>query len=124
MQTDLDLSFPELSIQILGVNRAGLEAGNALMTAGRDIPWLQDVDDNEDGLSDTWDSWDVAYRDVVILDGQNIKVGTFNLTTYDLGVPENYDTLRQMLVDAALVPEPTTLTLLAIGTLALLRRRR
>ena len=104
MQNDLDANYPELGIQILGVNGAGLDAANGSITAGRDAPWLQDLDSNNDSLSDVWTSWGVAYRDVVILDAENAKVGTFNLTTYDLQIPDNYSTLRQMFIDAATIP--------------------
>jgi len=124
MQNDLDAGHPQLNIHILGVNAAGLESGNAFITSGRDIPWLQDHDVNGDGLSDVWRSWNVTYRDVVILDAENARVGTFNLTTHDLGVPANYNTLRQMFVDAASVPEPTSLVLLVLGAASLLTRTR
>ena len=37
------------------------------------MPWLQDVDGDGDGRSDVWlNSWDVEYRDVLIVDGQTI----------------------------------------------------
>jgi len=124
MQNDLDAGYPQLGIHVLGVNAAGLESGNGLITSGRDIPWLQDLDANHDGQSDVWQSWNVTYRDVVILDGENAKVGTFNLTAHDLGIPANYNTLRQMFIDAASVPEPASLTLLFIGTAGLLTRKR
>ncbi len=104
MQNDLDANYPKLDIQILGVNETGQEADNDVITKGRDIPWLQDVDEDEDGHSDVWTSWDVTYRDVVILDGENVKVGTFNVTTYNLQIPENYNALRQMFIDAASGP--------------------
>ncbi len=109
MQNDLDANYPELDIQILGVNGAGYESGNESITSGRDIPWLQDVDDDDDGESDVWISWDVAYRDVVIADAENVKVQVFNLTTYNLQIPENYDALLQMLVDAHQRPCPADL---------------
>jgi|GEM_PF-650540 len=127
MQNDFDTNHPELGIQILGVNGAGFAGGNGSITSGRDAPWLQDLDGNNDGLSDVWASWGVAYRDVVILDADNAKVGTFNLTTYNLQVPENYDTLRQLFINAATVPEPAGLTLMAIGAAGLfpfMRRRK
>jgi hypothetical protein len=103
MQKDLDSSHPELDIELIGLNPVGQESGNALATEGRDIPWLQDVDANGDGQSDVWlNSWDVEYRDVVIVDEDNTQVGTFNLTTYDLSSSQNYETLRQMLIDTAM----------------------
>ncbi len=124
MQDDLDADYPELGIQILGVNGAGLQAGNGSITSGRDIPWLQDLDNNNDGLSDVWTSWGVNYRDAIILDAKNAEFATFNLTVHNLQIPENYNTMRQMFMDAALVPEPASLTLLAIGAVGLLSRVR
>lgn len=124
MQNDLDAGYPQLNINILGVNAAGLESGNAFITSGRDIPWLQDHDVNGDGWSDVWRSWNVTYRDVVILDAENNRVGIFNLTTHDLQVPQNYNALRQMFIDAASAPEPAGLTLLVIGAAGLLGRAR
>ena len=120
MQNDLAVSYPDLDIQILGVNEMGHEPGNGSVTAGRDIPWLQDVDADHDRRSDLWTSWDVTYRDVVILDTTNTRVGVFNVTSQSLQVPDNYNTLRQMLIDAAPIPEPSTLALLSMATLALL----
>ncbi len=102
MQKELDADFPLLDIQIIGVNEAGEESANSSITAGRNLPWLQDVDGDGDGLSDVWRNlWDVTYRDVVIVDADNVKLGAFNLTEHNLASPENYDALRQMLIDAA-----------------------
>ncbi len=81
----------------------GQEPGNPSMTAGRTLPWLQDVDADGNTKSDVWyDLWNVTYRDVVILDGSNAKVGVYNVTVHDLATPENYATLREMVVDAAM----------------------
>jgi hypothetical protein len=77
------------------VNQAGYEAQNDLMTAGRTLPWLQDRID-----VDVWLAWGVEYRDVVILDAQGRRVGVFNLTLHDLGVPANFAALKQQLLDA------------------------
>ncbi len=120
MQNDLAAAHPELAIQILGVNQFGFEEDNDLMTDGVDIPWLQDVEDEEGG-SEAWLRWGVTLRDVVILDAENQVVGTYNLTEHDLEYPPYYEELRQMLIDAA-IPEPATLSLLLMGGLVLLRR--
>ena len=103
MQKELDANYPELDVQLMGINAYDQQAGNALATDGRDIPLLQDVDANGDRRSDVWEnSWGADYRDVVILDDENVRVGVFNLTEHDLGNPENYATLRQMLIDTAM----------------------
>lgn len=83
-------------IAIHGVNAVNLHHENDLMCEGRDIPWLQDTAE-----VNAWLAWDVVYRDVVILDRDNVKVGVYNLTTYDLSVPANYDALKTMLIEAA-----------------------
>jgi hypothetical protein len=83
------------------VNHSGWEGGNTVFTAGRDLPWLQDQDANSDSLSDTWTAWGVSSRDVVVLDASNTRVGLYNLTKHDLDDPQNYNTLRKMLIDAA-----------------------
>jgi len=62
----------------------------------RDLPWLQDT-----ARDDVWGSWDVAYRDLVILDADNRKVAVFNLTEHNLDDPAEVDALRQLLLDAA-----------------------
>jgi hypothetical protein len=86
-------------VRILGVNGIGHESGNAQNCAGRTIPWLQDVT-----TSDVWTSWSVTYRDVVILDPDNVPFAVYNLTTRDLGVPANRDELRNLLTQAATTP--------------------
>lgn len=120
MQDELNTYYPELDIQILGVNGVGREDGNDWISSGRDIPWLQDVDT---GGSDVWSDWDIAYRDVAIVDRDNAMVTTFNLTTYDLGNPANYNALAAIFVEVAQVPEPATLTMLGVGMLFMRRRR-
>lgn len=101
MQNDLETNYPNLDIQILGINSFGQESGAASFFTGRDRPLLQDVDADDDGASDLWVSWEVEPRDVVILDATNIPVGSYNLTVYDLEDASNYAALRQMLVTAA-----------------------
>jgi len=83
-------------IVIFGVNEQNLESGNDLMCEGRDLPWLQDIA----GVN-AWEAWEVTFRDVVILDEDNVRVAAFNLTTYDLAVPANYDSLETLLLETA-----------------------
>lgn len=83
-------------VRILGVNQVGQESANALMCEGRDLPWLQETLDEQ-----VWNTWDVRYRDVIILDGENRWVATFNLTDYDLMEPANFDSLKTLLLETA-----------------------
>lgn len=77
-----------------------------MITENRDLPWLQDRDDDQNGQSDVWfDSWNVEYRDVVILDGDNNRFGTFNVTSSDLAKTENYALLRELMIDAAMATQ-------------------
>lgn len=123
LQDDLSANHPELDIHIIGVNEVGFESANGQITSEvdiadpgadgvegtvddvlstRDVPWLQDVDVEPNLLSDVWEeSWQVTYRDVIVLDGENEWFGVFNLTGNSLSDPTHYDTLRQMLIDAA-----------------------
>ena len=105
MQNELRAENPDLPIQIIGINEFGQESGNPLMTEGRTTPLLQDVDADNNGSSDVWyDSWEITYRDVKILNQQNEIVGTVNLTTpagYDLSEQINYDALKKIITDVA-----------------------
>jgi len=96
---------PVLRIQLLGVNAKGQEAGNAATTQGRELPWLQDVDANQDGLADAGTLWSANYRSVYVLDGSNVQVAAFDVDTNDLEEAENYAALRALLVDAAMTSQ-------------------
>ena len=102
LQTELRTSYPELDIEILGVNDRGSGSivGNGPMTEGRDIPWLQDVEDASNGSS-VWDAWDVTERDVFILDTNNVLAGQYNLTQNDLAETVHYEELRDLFVEIA-----------------------
>lgn len=103
MQTELDGIYPGLDIQILGINEINQEVGNPVITEDRDLPWLQDIDSDGNDSSDVWyDLWDITFRDVWILDGENRPVGVYNVTVNNLAVVENYETLRAMISEAAL----------------------
>ena len=86
----------DLEVGILGVNAADLERGNANISAGRDLPWLQDTAGDA-----VWQDWNVTQRDVVILDENNLPVAIFNLTTNSLSDPANYEALLALLEAAA-----------------------
>jgi len=96
MQKELDQENTGIPIQILGINHVDKISGNMDITDGRDVPWLQDT--NEDNV---WDLWVHEHRDVVILNAKNERVGVFALTNHDLGRPGNYQQLKQMFLDAA-----------------------
>lgn len=95
MQDDLAAGGID-NVRILGVNAIGSESGNAVMTSGRDLPWLQ-----ETVAEPVWTTWDVAYRDVVVLDGANRRVAVYNLTEHTLADPANYAELKALLESAA-----------------------
>jgi hypothetical protein len=96
MQKELDALPTKVSIRLLGVNEVGHESGNASFTTGRVLPWLQDT--AADGV---WASWQVAFRDVVVLDTSGHRVAVFNLTANDLSQPASYDALKNLLVGVA-----------------------
>jgi transposase InsO family protein len=98
MQLDLDAASPPVPIQLLGVNHIGAEAGNPGITAGVDLPWLQDVTQ-----VDVWTAWGATDRIIFVLDGENRVVTTYDTTANDLSNPANYDELMQILLDAAVV---------------------
>lgn len=92
---ELETDDPNTVIRILGVNQVGAESGNAAACAGKVLPWLQETADHP-----VWVPWDVTYRDVIILDGRNRKVGTYNLTEHDLSDPGNRLVFKGMLQSA------------------------
>lgn len=96
MQNELNALDLPVDVQIIGVNEAGYESGNDTMTDGRDLPWLQDTDD-----AMVWDTWDVAFRDVIIVDERNVEIARFNVTSNSLSSDANYEALRDLFVDAA-----------------------
>ena len=102
IQDELAAEFPDLAVQILGVNEAGFESGNQnIIDEGRTLPWLQDVDLDADENSDHWTAWNANYRDVIFVDGTNWPVAVFNVTDRDLQVAANYEAFKQLLVDTA-----------------------
>lgn len=109
MARELKVERPDLQINVLGMNQKGHESGNEIATENHVIPWLQDEDKDGDGSSDIWlTAWPVAYRDVIILDANNVQIDVYNLTTHDLKNGSNYDTMKQKLIAAAEANKPTS----------------
>ena len=79
-------------ISILGINQHGYDLGNESFCNGKDLPWLQDVAD-----VDAWYLFDVEYRDVVVLDGENTIIAYYNLSLNDISKKEAYDELYDLL---------------------------
>jgi hypothetical protein len=96
MQGEILAANPASKIRIFAVNALGEEGGNSLAVAGRTLPLLQD-----DATAAAWTNWDVTWRDVVILDGENNALGRFNLTEHNLSVQSEYDALLDILRVAA-----------------------
>jgi hypothetical protein len=83
-------------VRLLGVNAVGAEYDDSLMSAGRTLPWLQDVAGQQ-----VWTSWGVTYRDVVILGPDNAKLAVYNLTVHDLADTASFNGLKRILLAAA-----------------------
>ena len=96
MATEIAAAAPATPVDILGVNAAGMEWGNAAICDGRALPWLQDTYEE-----DVWDLWQVTWRDVVVLDADNRVVFVYNLTVHNLGHPADYAELKAKLLAAA-----------------------
>lgn len=98
IQAELDAMGLDIPVQILGVNDIGFESGNDLASALGDLPWLQATDEQ-----DVWTTWSAGYRDVLILDENNVEIDRFNVTVNDLSEPDNYAALRDLLAGYATV---------------------
>lgn len=103
MQNELRETYPLLKIELIGINEHQQEGGNASATNGRDIPWLQDIDNNGNSLPDkSVDLWGMSFRDVVVLNGANEKVAKMNLNVDDLANSGNYNGLKELLIEQAM----------------------
>ncbi|MBT3218490.1 MAG: hypothetical protein HN348_05315 [Proteobacteria bacterium] len=96
MQQELETERPDLTFQLIGINQTGYDSGNDEMVTGRDLPFLQD-----NAKVDVWHLWNVTYRDVVILDEDNLYVESYNLSLYPLSNATYYAELKQKLIEAA-----------------------
>lgn len=94
MMKELEAEAPG-TFQLLAINEVGHEGSTDEMAMLGDLPLLQDVDGDR-----VWTSWAAVYRDVVIVDKAGERVEAYNLTTYDLGNPDNYAALKAKLLAA------------------------
>jgi hypothetical protein len=88
----MQAEFGTAPVAILGCNSSGSESNNAAACDGKDIPWLQDTPEEH-----VWSQWQVTYRDVWILDENNIPVAIYNLTENDLNDNANYAHLKALI---------------------------
>jgi hypothetical protein len=96
MQKDIDVLDLPVSVGIIGVNGTDAASGNAAACEGRDLPWLQETLEVP-----AWSLWQVAYRDVIVLDEDNRRIAVYNLTEHDLNDSAHYEELKALLVAAA-----------------------
>lgn len=96
MQTELGQRNSGLAIEILGLNEAGQESGNATIGDVAPLPWLQDTPEQ-----DAWGRWGIRWRDVVVLDAHNIPRAVYNLTEHNLARLSAYDSLKAILIQIA-----------------------
>ena len=96
MQNELRAMNPGTIIAIRGMNAIGSESGNDATCLGRDLPWIQETFDQQ-----VRTDWEVEWRDVAILDENNVLIAIYNLTDHDLQTMANYDELKQMLLGFA-----------------------
>jgi hypothetical protein len=95
MQGEINAQNPATPVQILGVNAANVGTGD-FFVAGRTLPWLQDTP-----AVNAWGLWNVTYRDVVVLDGENKQIAVYNVTVHPLSDAANYAELKAILLNAA-----------------------
>jgi hypothetical protein len=94
MEADILGGDPYSKVRLLGINSIG--ADGYPVPGGHALPWLQDTP-----AADVTALWSPAFRDVVILDEDNVYVTSYNLGTNDLGTQANYDYLKALLLQVA-----------------------
>jgi len=95
MQVELELELGEGAVDLLAINEVGQNDGIEDATAGNSIPLLKDTSEAR-----VWAAWDAEWRDLVIVDQDNIQVERITLTGFDLANSDNYAEVKAMLLDA------------------------
>jgi hypothetical protein len=99
MQKEIEAANPNTRIRILGVNLSAADDPLDIEAAclGRDIPLLQDTFAEHVQVL-----WNMVWRDVVILDENNVEVDRYNLDPpNDLRIATKFDELKNKLLSAA-----------------------
>ena len=98
MQAEFNASEEGPAISIIAINEAGYGTPSNYEATGAkgSLPVLQD-----EAEINMWDSWEVVYRDVIVLNACGEKVGTFNLTSKSIQTEDNYAELKEMMLEAA-----------------------
>ncbi len=94
MQAELDELG--LGIKLLSINKADAESGVSAFTESHALPMVQDT--SELGV---WDAWGAVWRDVYIVDEDNVHIATYNLTSHSLATEENFEALKNMFIETA-----------------------
>ena len=74
----------------------GADSDHAFIVTVGDLQVFQD-----DTSATVWSSWGSSWRDVVILDADNVAVYRFNLSTYDLGTTSDDAHIKAVFVAVA-----------------------
>jgi hypothetical protein len=92
MQQELIQQNPGTKVRLLAVNLEGLDSFVPEESSFGSLPILQDT-----AAQNVWESWNATWRDVMILNPDNIHVDTYNLTSHDLANPSFYAELKAKL---------------------------
>ena len=98
MQSELNAERPDLEITLLSINMIN-NWSNGLTNRMGQLGVLPIVQDNAN--LNIWQSWGGQWRDVVILDADNQVVEYFNANDNELSNEQNYNALKQALINAA-----------------------
>ena len=85
-----------MAVQLHAVNEIGYSSGIETAVEKGTLPLLQD-----DSTQEVWARWDVTYRDVVVLDGENRIAGVVNLSNNSLANESTWNTLKSLLLEAS-----------------------
>ena len=83
-------------INIIGINSINASEDDLNgMISQNSLPWLQD-----NKTENVWVKWDVNIRDFFIFDKSGEYFAKVNLTQIDPEVDQNYDNIKELLIDA------------------------